>query len=1189
MTIRSAIAGLLATIAIPCMVHAGATVPGFYGTVKSLLPVSATQLPVLKPGGTLSGASTPVVSGNQMTINQTQSQAIIDWSQFNIGSAATVYFNQQGNTSWAALNRIWDANPSQIYGTLSASGKIYLINQNGILFGPGSTVNVHTLVASSLNIQDQDFLSGTLHFVADDYNGQGTNNMFYSSLLSGSVPGTVSNAGTITTDVGGSVFLIGPQVENSGSITTPSGQIGLVAGTDVMLELPVDANGNNLNYPSGNLALSGYSEDARSAMVVVVNSTSGANTATNLQGGLLSADTGLVGMYGNIVNQDGLIRSVTAVQQASHVELFASNQITTGPGSLIWLPVDASSTAFDPAMNTAQSTVVLSGIDLNSPYNPKVYPSLIMHEGSIVAPSGLVTMNAVNRVYLASDSLIDVSGLWLSESASAGLLTTQLTTYSLRDNFSQKGGVLQDATISMNQLSGSAIGDVSASYTGQSLTAQERHTIGGEIDMAATGSGSSGGSVVEMQGATINFSGGGIVYGAGAVDTTVLVSGTNLYGIASAPTNVTYDAVLNGQSFTNGRFGITDTYDGVYYGGAFPVSKYSPSYTVGANAGLLDLQASTVVLDGAVYGKATNGLQQTLSSNPMNSTGYQSESGYAEAEGGTLDIGGGETVDQLYTDRTNADGVSDFVVQSIAVSAQTSPVLAPTFGPVDPLTSSTTVLSAAMLTNAGLSKLNLAANTTISIQKGAQIAVNPGGSLSATARQIMDYGGISAPGGKISLSLKTNITSNPIPDGSGNPTNPYYVPLNEIIFLGNSSSLIASGQRINDTTAAVSTTGLATSGYLNGGSISIQDQTVTGQGVFMIPGAVIDVSGGWEIGSSGSVSGGNAGNVTFQAPSLVLDGTLQGLSLAGSKGGSISLTAPNITIAASPGSLPSGFTPDSSLPQSLVGQLILGANQLDGSGFTNITLNSVNDIALQNGTLGPSRAKLATPAATVSQISTNPGIIFVTQDQVGASSIAMTADASASVSAGLSNLNGNGLLSPAVQNGSAKISIGQEASVTTAPQGSINMTAPVIDIAGLLSAPAGTITLLSQQSSTSVASGTLTLETSARLLADGYNQPVIASGTNVLSASETPLSGGSITLTAGNILNLSSGAVISVAAASPVQEPITGDNGSLSFVTNAGVPGSISLSATTINGLSGPQAATLNGQARHSGHAGWNS
>ena len=57
----------------------------------------------------------------------------------------------------------------------------------------------------------------------------------------------------------------------------------------------------------------------------------------------------------------------------------------------------------------------------------------------------------------------------------------------------------------------------------------------------------------------------------------------------------------------------------------------------------------------------------------------------------------------------------------------------------------------------------------------------------------------------------------------------------------------------------------------------------------------------------------------------------------------------------SAGALPAGFTADSPWPDNLQGQLVFGASQLDRSGFTNITLKSVNDIVMESGSLiGPS-------------------------------------------------------------------------------------------------------------------------------------------------------------------------------------------------------------------------------------------
>ncbi|MGD0230326.1 MAG: filamentous hemagglutinin N-terminal domain-containing protein, partial [Syntrophorhabdales bacterium] len=756
---------------VPSLLWAGGVaIPGFYGTIASTLPaVGANTVPVLKDIVQGVGSVT-TTGGNFMTIKQTQPKAVIDWRRFNIGSNATVYFNQQGNATWAALNRIWDASPSQIFGTLKADGQVYLINQNGILFAPGSQVNVHTLVASSLNLDVDDWLKNTwsstsanttifLAF-ADTNSGYKINGQPDSFYGSSATPGAVSNAGTIQTPAsgGGSVFLIGPQVDNSGAIVTPSGQIGLVAGTS----LELDSGGSSYEYPGG---------DTRTALIVKMDkSPPSGSTATNLAGGYLAADTGLVGMYGYIVNQDGVIRSVTAVQQGAHVELFASNTISTGPGSLIDVPVSTSSDKINSTFTTEQSSITLSGLDPTNPANPYVYPSLIEHYGSIIAPSGLVTMDAVNRVYLASGSTINVNGLWLDEPASAGLFSVQLNTYNLRDSFSQKGGLLQGATITMSQLAGSAIGDVSGAYTALDLSAEERHTAGGTVNINVTGS---KGDIIERQGAVVDFSGGGITYAAGALDTTVLVSGTNIYSISAALPDITYNRILNVQTFTNSRFGITEEYDGVYYGGAFPVNKYVPQYTVGSNAGALTLQASTVALDGTLLGQATNGLQQTSASNPVNGTGNQSESGYIEATGGKLNI-------------TVTGGIaSDPQGGSITLSSETTP-LSPDFTPtnskgnITPLPSNNTVLSAATLDNADLSTLTLAANTTITLARDTGITLAPGGAFNATARRIEDYGSVTVPGGSIGLTLATNTTSK----GTSN-----YIPLDERIYLATGSSL----------------------------------------------------------------------------------------------------------------------------------------------------------------------------------------------------------------------------------------------------------------------------------------------------------------------------------------------------------------------------------------------------------------
>ena len=150
----------------PVIAQAGTlTIPGFNSAVTTA-PAS-TALPVLKPGGLQQGISGTTTTSNTLVINQTQSQAIIDWSSFNIGADASVIFNQQGNTSWAALNRIYSQSPSLIFGKLLADGRVYLINQNGILFSSSSQINVYSLVASALNIRNDDFIKSALNFYVE--------------------------------------------------------------------------------------------------------------------------------------------------------------------------------------------------------------------------------------------------------------------------------------------------------------------------------------------------------------------------------------------------------------------------------------------------------------------------------------------------------------------------------------------------------------------------------------------------------------------------------------------------------------------------------------------------------------------------------------------------------------------------------------------------------------------------------------------------------------------------------------------------------------------------------------------------------------------------------------------------------------------------------------------------------------
>ena len=98
--------------------------------------------------------------GPAVIVNQSSSSAIINWNTFNIGANESVRFNQPSSSS-VALNRVTGGlGPSEILGSLTANGRIFLINRDGILFGPGAAVNTAGFLATTHDIKNSDFMAG---------------------------------------------------------------------------------------------------------------------------------------------------------------------------------------------------------------------------------------------------------------------------------------------------------------------------------------------------------------------------------------------------------------------------------------------------------------------------------------------------------------------------------------------------------------------------------------------------------------------------------------------------------------------------------------------------------------------------------------------------------------------------------------------------------------------------------------------------------------------------------------------------------------------------------------------------------------------------------------------------------------------------------------------------------------------
>lgn len=172
----------------------------------SVLNLSATALP--RGGQVRVGSGQITQAGQLLLIQQSTSKLGIDWQSFDIGRDATVEFRQPGAGS-IALNRVLGHDPSAIYGRLVANGQVFLTNPHGVLFAPGSKVDVGGLIASTLDLSQDDFAAGALRFEGDGH-------------------GSVVHQGRIEAERYAALF--GAQVDSAGEIVTPGGSVVLAAG-----------------------------------------------------------------------------------------------------------------------------------------------------------------------------------------------------------------------------------------------------------------------------------------------------------------------------------------------------------------------------------------------------------------------------------------------------------------------------------------------------------------------------------------------------------------------------------------------------------------------------------------------------------------------------------------------------------------------------------------------------------------------------------------------------------------------------------------------------------------------------------------------------------------------------------------------------------------------------------------------
>lgn len=165
------------------------------------------------------GTANVSTAGNTMTIKQTTPKTQIDWQSFDIGKDKEVIFDQPSTNS-VAYNRVIGGNASQIQGKLTANGKVYLANPNGVIITQGAEINVAGLLATTKDLEK----------ISENGNGNGNSYQFTRRTKDGQVvkEGQVINEGNITAQ--DFVVLNGDEVINKGKIDATNGKVYLSSG-----------------------------------------------------------------------------------------------------------------------------------------------------------------------------------------------------------------------------------------------------------------------------------------------------------------------------------------------------------------------------------------------------------------------------------------------------------------------------------------------------------------------------------------------------------------------------------------------------------------------------------------------------------------------------------------------------------------------------------------------------------------------------------------------------------------------------------------------------------------------------------------------------------------------------------------------------------------------------------------------
>lgn len=914
--------------------------------------------------------------GTTVTIKQTDAQALLTWKTFNVGKKTTVHFDQteggKNASQWIAFNRVLDrrGKPSQIMGSIKAEGQVYVLNQNGIIFGGTSQVNVRTLVASSLPINptlvangllnnpDAQFLFSSLKLPAGSKGAPAfePSRAFTPDGRPGDVEvraGAVIESPTSPEGVGGRVMLVGPNVKNSGTISTPDGQTILAAGLQVGIagHAGSDPTLRGLDVFIGAVAEEGDTSPR-------------AGTATNA--GLVEAHRGNITIAGRNVNQLGVIDSTTSVALNGRVDLLANydavsniafnSASTNGGRPFLYQSTgtvrlgEGSVTRILPELASDELRIGTE-LALRSQVHIVGRAVQLGRDAVILAPNADVLVNAGQwkfvpsltaprsdflyyggRIQAEAGALIDVSGTPnVFVPMDQSILEVELRGAELADSPLQRNSFLRGETLTIDTRRtgvydgkfyvGTPLGDAAGFLGLIERNAGQLTVKGGSVSLNA------GDAVVLGVGSQIDVSGGWVQHEGGFVKTTRLVSGGRIVDIGDATPDLVYDGLYGDVTtrLVSKKYGMVESYRRpLSFGGGY----YDASYVEGAGGGSIEIAAPTMALDGTLTGRVVTGPRQlrdaknrTQLPDPASlAIRFRSEdpTDYIAIRNPPISPAAPTVIFRRESNSVPADPFD--------VNAEGKPVsIARTGKPIlldpdeNPFVKTdersqlslrgdrrrTVILSPELLGESGFGSLTVDnRDGDVLLPRGESIAAAPGASLTVLGRNIDIRGDILAPGGSVSFTAY-NASTYETDIGKSDPLLPDF-GLPDVargagrFTLGRGATIDTAGLIVDDRFSAADRRSIPM--VLDGGEVRVEAMTVRLQG-----GSLVDVSGGVAVDRKAAISYGDGGTIALLAGrdpnlealvggGLSMAGELRGYS--GAKGGSLELQSRQVRIGA---------------------------------------------------------------------------------------------------------------------------------------------------------------------------------------------------------------------------------------------------------------------------------------------------